>query len=81
MGYIFFNAGIMMVVPKGPAPRRRVYRKKGQKGRRLKPQARQDTVRPMITAAKGRGKAAYPLIQVPPRPDHLKAYTAGLATA
>ena len=81
MGYGFFNAGIMMVVPKGKAPGRRARRKKGQQGKRSKPQARRDTARPTVTAAKGKGKVAYPLIQVPPHADHLKAYTSGLATA
>ena len=81
MGYGFFNVGIMMVAPKGKVPGKRVRGKKGRKGKRSKLQARQDTARPMVTVAKWRGKAAYPLIQVPPHADHLKAYSAGLATA
>ena len=84
MGYGFFNAGIMMVAPKGKAPRRSAHgkkRNKGRKGKRSKLQAPWDATQTMIAMAKGKGKVAYPLIQVPPHADHLKAYTAGLATA
>ena len=81
MGYGFFNAGIMTVALKGKALRSRACRKRGQKGKRSKPQARRDTMRPMVATAKGKGKAALPFIQVPLRADHLKAYTTGLAMA
>ena len=81
MGYGFFNMGIMTVAPKGKAPRQRACGKKGQKGKRSKPQPKKDTAQPMVATAKGKGKAAYPLIQVPPRADNLKAYTASLAMA
>lgn len=33
----------------------------------------------MVAAGKGRGKAACPLIPVPPHSDHLKAYTTSMA--
>ena len=74
VGYGFFNAGIMTVVPRGLALAKR-SRKPG-KG----VQARQSAKWLAITSAKGKGDVAYPLVQVPPRADHLKAYTAGLAT-
>ena len=75
MGYGFFNAGIMTVVPRGAAPAKR-NRKPG-KGARAKQAARWLA----IASAKGKGNAVYPLVQVPPCVDHLKVYTAGLATA
>ena len=81
MGYGFFSMGIMMVVPKGKAPGRKARKRKGQKGKHSKLQARRDTAQLMVAAAKGKGKAAYPLVQVPPPTDHLKAYTASLVTA
>ena len=81
MGYGFFNVGIITVVPKGKVLGRQARGKKGRKGKRSKPQARQDTARPTVATSKGKGKVAYPLVQVPPHADHLKAYTAGLATA
>ena len=83
VGYGFFNAGIMMVVPKRKAPGRRAHGRKGEKGwkgKRSKPQAQWDAVQPTVATAKGKSKTAYPLIPVLPHADHLKAYTATLAT-
>ena len=70
-----------MVVPKGKAPGRKAHGKEGWKWKCSKPQARKDTVQPMVAMAKGKGRAAYPLVQAPPCTDHLKAYTASLAMA
>ena len=74
MGYSFFNAGIMTVVLRGSAPAKKRIPGKGVQARRV---ARWLS----IASAKERGNAVYPLVQVPPRADHLKAYTAGLAMA
>ena len=65
----------------GKVPGRRARGRQGRRRRRSKPRARQDTTQLSVAAAKGKGKAAYPLVQVPLRADHLKAYTAGLAMA
>ena len=75
MWYSFFNAGIMMVAPRGSAPAK-MSRKPGKGAR-----ARQATKWLAIASAKGKGDVVYPLVQVPLRVDHLKAYTAGLAMA
>ena len=75
VGYGLFNAGIMTVVPRGSALAKR-NRKPGKGAK-----AKQATKWLAIVSAKGKGNAAYPLVQVPPHADHLKAYTAGLATA
>ena len=81
VGCGFFNASIMTVVPKGKAPGRRARGKKGRKGKCSKARARRDTARPVVAVAKGKGKVAYPLVQVLPRADHLNAYTTGLPMA
>ena len=74
MGYSFFNVGIMMVAPRGlvPAKRNRIPGKGTQAWQAAKWLS--------IASAKEKGNAVYPLVQVPLRGDHLKAYTAGLAT-
>ena len=71
MGYGFFNAGIMTVAPKGSAPAKKRIPGRGGEARRA---ARR------LSIAPEKGKAVYPIVQVPPRTDHLKAYTTGLAT-
>ena len=73
MGYGFFNAGIMTVALEGAAPAtKKRTRGKGALARRAAG---------WLSIAPEKGDAVYPLVQVPPRTDHLKAYTAGLATA
>ena len=75
MGYGFFNAGIMTVAPRGSAlaKKNRIPGKGAQAQRAAKWLS--------IVSVKEKGDAVYPLVYVPPRADHLKAYTAGLATA
>ena len=75
MGYGFFNAGIMMVALRGLAPAKK-NRKPGRGAR-----ARQAAKWLAIASTKGKGNVVYPLVQVPPGVDYLKAYTAGLAMA
>ena len=74
MGYGFFNAGIMTVALRGSVQAKKRIPGKGAQARR--------TARGLsIASAKEKGDAVYPLVQVPPHADHLKAYTASLATA
>ena len=73
MGYGFFNAGIMTVASKGLASaKRNRIRGKGSQARRADG---------WLSIVAKTGDAVYPLVQVPPHADHLKAYTTGLATA